>query len=129
MPSPLQFQRDMNHCRGLAHACQALFSTIQHPQGEEKVSGSCNKTTGPATIPTPTTDLAATLTPATMWPLQPLRETLWPLQPVTCPVATPTPAIGIAAGPENQSMMVCHPYTQYKIMRAKVSSLSKEKSY
>lgn len=23
-------------CWGLAHACQALFSTIQHPQGEEK---------------------------------------------------------------------------------------------
>lgn len=28
MPSPLQFQRDMNHCWGLAHACQAVFTTL-----------------------------------------------------------------------------------------------------
>lgn len=42
-------------------------------------------------------------------------------------MATPTPATGIAVGPENQSMMVCRPLTQYKIMHAKVSSLSKEK--
>ncbi|KAK4821708.1 LOW QUALITY PROTEIN: hypothetical protein QYF61_027780 [Mycteria americana] len=39
-------------CWGLAHAYRALFNTIQYPQGEEKVSGSDNKTAGTAATPT-----------------------------------------------------------------------------
>ncbi|KAM6104279.1 uncharacterized protein LJ206_019086 isoform 2-T2 [Theristicus caerulescens] len=38
-------------CWGLAHAYRAVLNTIQNPQGEEKVSGSDNKTTG--AVPTP----------------------------------------------------------------------------
>ncbi|KAK4811147.1 hypothetical protein QYF61_019778 [Mycteria americana] len=45
-------------CWGLAHAYQALFNTIQNPQGEKKVSGSGNKTTGTAATPAPVTDNA-----------------------------------------------------------------------
>ncbi|KAK4825785.1 hypothetical protein QYF61_002348 [Mycteria americana] len=46
-------------CQGLAHAYQALFNTIQNPQGEEVVSGSDDKTTGTADTPTPVTGTAA----------------------------------------------------------------------
>ncbi|GAB0203955.1 microtubule-associated protein RP/EB family member 1-like [Grus japonensis] len=44
---------------GLAHAYRALLKTIQYPQGEEKVSGSDDKTTGTAATPTPATGTAA----------------------------------------------------------------------
>ena len=50
-------------CWGLAHAYRALFNTIQNPQGEEKVSRSDNKTTGPAATPTAATGTAATPNP------------------------------------------------------------------
>ncbi|KQL08867.1 hypothetical protein AAES_32582 [Amazona aestiva] len=46
-------------CWGLANVYQALFNTIQHPQEEEKVSGSDDKTTGTAAILTLVTDMAA----------------------------------------------------------------------
>ncbi|KAK4830508.1 hypothetical protein QYF61_011421, partial [Mycteria americana] len=72
-------------CWGLAHAYQALFNTIQYPQGEEKVSGSDDKTTGTPTLATGT---VATPTVA------------------TGTAATPTPVTGIAAEPGNQPMLV-----------------------
>ncbi|KAK4818255.1 hypothetical protein QYF61_009430 [Mycteria americana] len=45
-------------CQGLAHAYQALFNTIQYPQGEEEVSGSDDKVTGTVATPAPVTDTA-----------------------------------------------------------------------
>ncbi|KAK4818034.1 hypothetical protein QYF61_004158 [Mycteria americana] len=65
-------------CWGLAHAYRALFSTLQYPQGEEKVSGSDGKMTGTAATPTLATGT----------------------------VATPIPATGTAAEPENQPLPV-----------------------
>ncbi|KAK4827196.1 hypothetical protein QYF61_015224 [Mycteria americana] len=65
-------------CWGLAHAYRALFHTIQNPQGEEKVPGSDDKTTG--TVATPI--------------------------PATGAVATPALATGTAAEPENQPMLL-----------------------
>ncbi|KAK4806960.1 hypothetical protein QYF61_027327 [Mycteria americana] len=52
-------------CWGLAHAYRALFNTIQNPQGEEKFSGSEDKTTGTMATPTSATDTAITPTPVT----------------------------------------------------------------
>ena len=54
---------------GLAHAYQALFNTIQYPQGEEKASGSkktkTRKVTSTAATQTSTTGTAITPTPVT----------------------------------------------------------------
>ncbi|KAK4810598.1 hypothetical protein QYF61_007335 [Mycteria americana] len=46
-------------CWGLAHAYRALFNTIQYPQGEKKVSGSGDKTTGTVATPSPATGTAS----------------------------------------------------------------------
>lgn len=44
----------------LAQAYQALLNTAQYPQGEKKVSGTDNKTTGLMATPTPETGTVAT---------------------------------------------------------------------
>ncbi|KAK4831872.1 hypothetical protein QYF61_019884 [Mycteria americana] len=75
-------------CWGLAHAYQALFNTIQYPQGEEKVSGSDDKVTGTAVTPAPATGTVAT-------------PTL-----VTDTMVTPIPVTGTAAELGNQPMLV-----------------------
>ncbi|KAK4823738.1 hypothetical protein QYF61_006007 [Mycteria americana] len=46
-------------CWGLPHAYRALLNTIQYPQGEEKVSGSDDKTTRTAATPTAATGAVA----------------------------------------------------------------------
>lgn len=69
-------------CWGLAQANQALLNTTQHPRGENKVSGSDEKTTGIAATPSPTTCTRATPTPATCTTATPSPLTgTWLLQP------------------------------------------------
>ncbi|KAK4817536.1 hypothetical protein QYF61_019454 [Mycteria americana] len=90
MLSSWQLQRGTNHCNvlGPGPCLPSLFNTIRYPQGEEKVSGSDDKTTGTAATPTPVTGTAVTPTST------------------TGTAATPTPATGTAAEPENQPMPV-----------------------
>nr|XP_013053966.2 uncharacterized protein LOC106047159 [Anser cygnoides] len=70
-------------CWGLAYAYRAALTAIQHPPGEEKVSGSDNKTTD-----TPTTSTAAN--PA----------------PMAGAAANPAPAANAVAEAENQLSVV-----------------------
>ena len=87
-------------CRGLAHAYQALFNTVQYPQGEEKVSGSDDKMTGTAITPTVVTGIAAMQTPAT----------------------------GTAAEPNNQAMLVSvAPILKKKYWKWKSACLARDK--
>ncbi|KAK4822079.1 hypothetical protein QYF61_009340 [Mycteria americana] len=58
----------------LVHAYRALFNTIQYPQGEEKVSGSDDKTTGTVATPTPLTGTAATPRPPTRTTAEPENQ-------------------------------------------------------
>ncbi|KAK4807095.1 hypothetical protein QYF61_018436 [Mycteria americana] len=78
-------------CWGLAHAYQALFNTIQNPQGVEKVFGSDDKTTD--TMATPASSATGTTaTPATH---------------ATSTAAAPAPPVtGTAVQPGNQPMLV-----------------------
>lgn len=69
-------------CWGLSHAYRALINTIQHPVGEEKVSGSDDNTTGTTATAAPATGTEATPTPQSL-------------------VGT-----GPAAGPGNQPVLV-----------------------
>ncbi|KAK4817217.1 hypothetical protein QYF61_003741 [Mycteria americana] len=85
-------------CWGLAHAYWALFNTIQNPQGEEKVSGSNDKTTGTVATPALVTGTTTTPTLVTCAAATP--------SPVTGTAVTPTPATGTVAEPGNQPMPV-----------------------
>ncbi|KAK4820379.1 hypothetical protein QYF61_025455 [Mycteria americana] len=117
-----------------------------YPQGEEKVSGSDDKATGPEATPALATGTVATPTPVTGTAATPtpVAGTVATPTPVTGTVATPTLVTGIAATPapptgtvatptpatctaaeqQNQPVLVCHPYTQEEVLEAKVSLFS-----
>ncbi|KAK4806777.1 hypothetical protein QYF61_005573 [Mycteria americana] len=97
-------------CWALAHAYQALFNTIQNPQGEEKVSGSDDKVTGTAATPTPVTGTAATPTPS-----------------VTDTAVAPFPTTGTVAETGNQLMHVSvAPTHKKKSWKRKSAPLERE---
>ncbi|KAK4806769.1 hypothetical protein QYF61_005565 [Mycteria americana] len=91
-------------CWGLAHAYRSLCNTIQNPQGEEKVSGSDDKTTDNTATPAPAAtstvvapDPAATGTAAIL--ALPETGTAVTLAPaMTSTAATPAPPVTATVG-------------------------------
>ncbi|KAK4811288.1 hypothetical protein QYF61_023340 [Mycteria americana] len=110
-------------CWGLAHAYRALFNTIQNPQGEEKVSGSGDKTTDTTATPAPPRQVP--------WSLQPLLgQAQWLLQPPPAtgtPVTSAPPATDNAVQPGNQPESVSvTPIHKKKSWKQKSACLERE---
>ncbi|KAK4811061.1 hypothetical protein QYF61_016347 [Mycteria americana] len=112
IPGNIQETQVTTMCWGLAQDYQALFNTIQNPRGEEKASGSGDKTTGMQATPGP----PATSTMATSAP------------PATGTTATPVPqATNNAVEPGNQPVSVSvAPTHKKKSWKRKSARLERE---